>query len=260
MGKMVSVQGVTGATDKIGRFMIRGLKVLDQPDPNVNLFWTVPKSWKINPELITNAGQLFGQMPEPYRRLFNAIFWDQERFRRYCQAPSSLKHHHSWQGGNLDHSVEVARMMAEVRSCKSDPGFRILLGLLHDAGKAIEYECGSNGKFVMSDQGKLVGHAITITQWITEAITKYRLSDIPAEHVMAINHCLHSAPHAEYLGIRRPCMIEAELLSQMDRISVDFSFKKKEWKGEGGWGGYSERLKTKTYTISALPAADPFAI
>lgn len=72
---------------------------------------SAPKSckhgWVRNRDLVKQAGELVEALPRPYRFLFNAIFWDGLRFKRFCTVPSSMNGHHSDESGNLCHAVEV---------------------------------------------------------------------------------------------------------------------------------------------------------
>ena len=225
------------------------LQVLQEPDAETNLFLTVPQGWGCDPILINTAAQLVELMEPPYRHLFNAIFWDSIRFRKYCMSPSSMKHHHAYPSGNLSHSIDIARLMLSTNVLQSDPGFRILLALLHDAGKAIEYQVDPLGKLVMSEQGKLLGHKITIIQWVTEAIARFGIEDLSDTHVRAILHCLNSAPNAEWLGIRSPCMSEALFLSAIDRFSGQNDLLEQFEPIKAGWGKFCKHLNTTPFKL-----------
>jgi len=100
-------------------------------------------------------------------------------------------------------------------------GFRvcILAALLHDAGKADEYLLTSSGQWRMTDRGSLVGHKVTVTEWIAAASVLYGVA-LPEDKYLGLLHCLNSAQGApQWLGIRETAMPEAFLLSGHDRAS-----------------------------------------
>ncbi len=81
-----------------------------------------------------------------------------------CMGPSSVNAHHNYDNGNLIHSVELALWMRD--SIKhADPSkyaLAVLVGLLHDAGKADEYQLTASGGWKLTDRGKLLGHKVPI--------------------------------------------------------------------------------------------------
>lgn len=234
-----------------GRIPINRLVLLERPEPMANLFDTVPPGWIRDRDLVRQARELIDDLPRPYRHLFNAIFWSGERFRRFCKGPSSRHHHHCGENGNLSHSVDVAKTMRDL--CRTRDGTHadlgILLGLLHDAGKADEYRLGANGDWVMTDQGILVGHERTRDDWIAVALERYRIA-ITDRQRLAITHCLTAKQNApEWLGLRRPVMLEAFLLSHADRMSGDAELIGRSAANDGAWGKYVEPLKARAFVM-----------
>jgi 3'-5' exoribonuclease len=218
---------------------IRYLALLDRPVAGVNLFDFVPEDWVRNREIIDDARLLTSALSVNERWLYNAIFWDADRFWRYCTGPSSMQGHHAERCGNLRHSVEVARhMQREFAGRGADPaaiGRAILLGLLHDAGKADEYRQVAMGRQVMSDRGRLVGHRQTISQWVAVAIAQWRIP-IPERQVLAILNGLVAVPGApDWIGLPRPATLEARLLSVADRWSGQSDLIERQ-AAEAGWG------------------------
>jgi 3'-5' exoribonuclease len=101
----------------------------------------------------------------------------------------------------------------------------------------------------MTDRGKLLGHKITVIEWIAQAKAKFNLL-MPEDHYMALLHCLTCSPSApEWLGIRKPAMIEAMLLSCMDRLSGTEELMQRCASNRDGWGTYHAHLNGKPYRI-----------
>ncbi len=220
-GELVSPRWFGASSYENGAIRIRRLVLLERPDTWENLFHTVPHGWVKDRELIERAAKLVEALPCHYRHLINAIFWDGGRFKRFCTLHSAMHGHHSENNGSLHHAVEVAEMMRG--GCKTmekaSMALCILVGLLHDAGKADEYCLSPNGQWVPTDRGKLMWHKVTVIDWVAEANARWNLN-LPEKSYMALLHCLISSTNApEWLGIRRPATPEAALLSGMEKPS-----------------------------------------
>ena len=250
-GDLVSPRWLGRISSDDGQIKISRLVLMERPEPWENLFHTVPHGWVKNRDLVKQAAELVEILPRSYRFLFNAIFWNGQRFKRFCTVPSSLNGHHSEDNGNLRHAVEVAQMMQQFCLMRELPneGLAILAGFLHDAGKADDYHLEINGEWNLTDRGKLLGHKITVIEWIAEAKFKCKLM-IPAKHYMALLHCLTcSAGAPGWLGLRKPAMVEAVLLSGMDRLSGTEDLMHRCTSSHDGWGSYHSHLKISPYQI-----------
>ena len=110
-GDLVSPRWLGAASYENGAIKIGRLVLLERPEPWLNLFCTVPHGWVDDRELVKEAATLVEALPRPYRYLFNAIFWNGGRFKRFCTLQSSAYGHHSEVNGNLRHAVETAQKM-----------------------------------------------------------------------------------------------------------------------------------------------------
>lgn len=222
-----------------GQIHVDRLVYLERPEPTVNLFQTVPYGWVRDRQLVISGIDLLARMPTPLLHLFNAIFWNGGRFHRFCTGPSSLRHHHAEPNGNLRHSIDVALRMARELDAASeghrphatgidDPARQpwtaeqataIMVALLHDAGKADEYQARSDGTLGLSARGRLLGHKTTVTEWIAVAKALW-VPKLPERQYLALIHGFSAASGApEWLGIRRPETTAAKFLSSLDRLS-----------------------------------------
>jgi 3'-5' exoribonuclease len=250
-GVLVSPRWLGQTICESGTIIISRLVLMERPEPWENLFLTVPHVWVKHRELVKHAAALVEALPRPYRFLFNAIFWDGFRFKRFCTVPSSMEGHHAEDNGNLRHAVDVAKMMQQFCQAQelANEGLGILAGFFHDAGKADEYRLSSTGDWKLTDRGKLLGHKVAVIEWIAQARAKFNLL-MPEEHYMALMHCLTcSAGAPEWLGIRKPAMLEAILLSGMDRLSGTEDLMQRCSSRRDGWGSYHSHLNGRPYQI-----------
>lgn len=68
---------------------------------------------------------------------------------------------------------------------------------------------------------------------------------------MALLHCLTSSPsEPEWLGIRKPAMPEAILLSDMDRLSGTEDLMQRCSSNRDGWGSYHAHLNGRPYQVA----------
>lgn len=199
-GDLVSPRWPGAASYENGTIRIGRLVLLERPEPWLNLFHTVPHDWVDDRELVGQAAILVEALPRPYRFLFNAIFWDGGRFRRFCTVPSSPGGYRAADNDNLHHAVETARAMRDRCGAneKASAALSILAGFLHNAGKADEYRISPNGDWKLTDRGKLLGHKVTAIEWVAQARAKWNLL-LPEEHYMVLLHSLACSTFAPEL-------------------------------------------------------------
>ena len=121
----------TGINFVDGHMDIGKLVRLDRPDSSYNLFDTAPFEWFMKTNLIKDAQSLWELLAEHNRLLLNAVLFDGGIFRRFCEGPSSSNNHHSYPNGNLEHTLEVVRIVIETMSHYKTAN-QELCGLMHN--------------------------------------------------------------------------------------------------------------------------------
>jgi 3'-5' exoribonuclease len=219
---------------------------LDRPERSLNLFQTLPGG---EADVVRRAAALWERLSLPFQELFNALFWDEHRFTRFCKAPGSLSGHHAGEGGTLRHSVEVAETVLRLLSLHqgAHPDVALAAALLHDAGKADEYAPRSRG-WTLTDRGRLLGHRNTILEWLAVARSRMRLG-LPEAHYLALLHALTATKAPDWAGMRQPQTPEALLLSLADRASGDADLINRCAAEEGGWGQGHPHLRGRPWTV-----------
>ena len=233
-----------------GAIQISRLVLLEHPIKGFNLFETIPPTWVEDRDLVRRAQIIMDVLPGDMQHLITAVLWNGIRFYHFCDRPASVSDHHAYQNGNLRHTVEVAEtviLLAEKYQL-ANLGISLAAAILHDVGKADEYNHWSNGDWVMTDRGKLVGHRHTVIEWIAQAMVTNRIM-MPEKHYLSLMHALTAAPNAERLGIRNPSTPEATILSMADRLSGENALTAQLAKQNGGWSSMHPHRKWKYFTI-----------
>lgn len=217
------------------------------PFSSGSIFELIPRSWKVNPLLINRIIELNLMLNESSRFLINAVLWDSERLKAFCLGPASANGHHNSQHGNILHTIEAAETV--INLCKNhilvDKDMVLLCTLLHDIGKTAEY-VSVNGTTRLSDRGRLLGHKLTLLQWLSEVKGKYKLP-MSEDRFMVVLHNLTASPGLpEWAGYRSPQTLESHLISMADRFSATNNLFTRNMP-DSGWGSYHKHLKCSPY-------------
>ena len=264
-GALVGPRWAGPGRSEEGCLLIARLVVLERPVKSFALFDTVLPAWVRDRDLVRRASALLSILPDSYQRLVDAIFWDHKRFHGFCTGPSSLQGHHAEPSGNLRHTVEVAEQVRALGQNRSyvHHDLAVLSALLHDAGKAAEYRVAPDGGWELTDRGRLLGHRVTVIEWIAAALDRWNIR-LPEGHAEALLHNLSCVAHAPvWMGLREPQTPEAELLSMSDRLSGTDDLMQRCLPPKAGWGLYHRHLGRKPYRVRpplALPESRPTAL
>lgn len=137
----------------------------------------------------------------------------------FFQSPSSVAGHHAFKGGNLRHTVEVATIVTRLvgdEPVALDRDLAIAAAILHDVGKALEYEAKADNEWRMSLRGRLIGHKLTGYEYVAAAV---RDCGLAPERALSLLHCLSATNAPAYLGLRSPSCLEAQIVSMADKLS-----------------------------------------
>ena len=251
IGQIVSPRMNFEPTCTDGCIRICRLVVYEQPTGSVNLFDLIPHGWVKDRDVVNRGALLMADLSVAHRLLFKAIFWNHARFERFCKQPSSMIGHHSEQSVNLKHTVEVAEEMRGYCLTRSFKNLHlgVLSAFLHDAGKADECFLNEKGGWYLTERGKLLGHKITVVEWIAAAVSKWNI-ELPQDHYVGLLHIFTALPNApEWMGIREPAMHESFLLSICDRLSGRDDLVMQTIIREGGFGKNHRHLKTAAFKV-----------
>ncbi len=124
------------------------------------------------------------------KKLLNSFFLDEKFLEQFCKAPAAIVHHHNYEGGLLDHTVEVLKICKTTVEIFPDLDHEMLYTgvLLHDLGKMETYTYG-NGIIGFSREGNMLDHIYISCEMVKEKVDEL---EIPREIAIKIYHMILS--------------------------------------------------------------------
>lgn len=158
----------------------------------------------------------------PLLDFVTSIFEDIATARAFASLPASREHHHSHDGGLMEHSVECAEMvMRAYPEAGLEREIGIVSALLHDLGK------------LCPQRGKVSGFTIIRHDYLTlEVLAPHlaRLDERYPDAAIALRYTL-TWRHAD----GRPLIPIAELVRSVDRVSAALDARRLAFQGEPEW-------------------------
>ena len=147
-------------------------------------------------EMYEQLLELVGTVRNPHlHSLLDKTFSDPEIARRFQRAPAGIKLHHAYVGGLLEHTLSVVRLADKVASHYPFLDRDLLLtgAFLHDLGKV--WELSYERAFDYTDEGRLVGHLLLETEWLSKRMDEIEGFPPPLRmhlmHLLASHHGVH---------------------------------------------------------------------
>ncbi len=160
----------------------------------------------------------------PLKALVECFLADERFMRRFATAPAAMKHHHAYEGGLLDHVVQLLDLCGRVADCYPELDRELLLmgAFLHDVGK-IDELCYDR-TISYTDAGQLLGHIVMAMQIIDEKVRDAERASgqpIPESLVVELKHLVvsHHGQY-EYGSPKLPMTLEATALHYLDSLDA----------------------------------------
>jgi 3'-5' exoribonuclease len=173
-------------------------------------------------EMIAELRQIVAGLDQPWQVLVAAILLDERFLTTFANAPAARMMHHAYVGGLLEHTLSMARIAAFLADHYPFVNKSLLLAgtLLHDLGKALEYDTASSFEF--TDDGRLVGHIVRATiiveRTADELAAEGQISLSDAERRQLVHLIASHHGTQEWGSPVVPKTIEAILLHQIDLL------------------------------------------
>ena len=150
------------------------------------------------------------------KNFLNSLFSDKEIVRKYKSYPAAEFVHHTFQGGLLEHVVEMLDCAQPLRKYYPEADFDLITAgiILHDIGKINELE-PAGVAVQRTTEGYLIGHLINSFEVLTE-----KGKELSPRILMNLKHIVLS--HHGYLEFgspKIPATIEANIVTYLDQMS-----------------------------------------
>jgi 3'-5' exoribonuclease len=139
---------------------------------------------------------------ENMREVLEAFFSDSEFTEAFKKAPAAMKHHHSYVGGLLEHTLNVVKLCEIIadNNLALNKDLLITAAVLHDVGKIGAYSAKTS--IDMTDSGKFLGHITLGSAMLEEKIGT--LISYPEIKKMKLKHLIISHHGNTESGFDRP--------------------------------------------------------
>ncbi len=159
------------------------------------------------------------------KKFLEDIFKDEPIKNKYIECPSSIKYHHPYKYGNLEHTVGMIKIFRQlVTHYNRNTNLNIDLIytgiIIHDIGKLLEYELNNLTPRIIKGSD-LYGHLVLGNQLVSRYMNK--IDNFPKDLKNRIRHMVLSHHgKKEWDSIVEPQFPEAELLHYLDMIDSRF--------------------------------------
>lgn len=210
-------------------------------------------------KLIEAIQEILLKLENPHLvHLAQSYLSDEEFMNRLSRAPAGIKTHHAYDGGLLNHILDVMKLADSVSQLYPQVDRELLLmgAFLHDLGKIDELSF--NGELSYTDPGQLLGHlvqgAIELDHRI-ELISKQTGAEFPDQLKWRLQHLIISHHgHLEHGSPKVPMTIEAIILAAIDdldaKINQATDLINADRNTDSNWTGYQPNLSRKLYKKS----------
>ena len=181
-------------------------------------------------KLVVRLSEILRGMSDPQLQSVAECFLVDAQFMAgFTRAPAGIKHHHAYQGGLLEHVVNLMEVALRIAPCypQIDRDLLVIGAFLHDIAKIDELTYERD--LAYSDEGQLIGHLVMAVGLLEAKVREAeKLSGEPVspETVLRLKHMIVSH-HGEYdFGSPKlPMTLEAIALYCLDNLDAKvFSF------------------------------------
>jgi 3'-5' exoribonuclease len=177
----------------------------------------LPSSSRTSEDMLVELRLFVQDLNQPWRELVSKILLNPPFLQEFANAPAARTMHHAYVGGLLEHTLSMASIAVFLAGHYPYVNKDLLLSgvLLHDLGKALEYDTGSSFEF--TDDGRLVGHILRATIIVEKAA--HEMDNIPEDDLRQLVHLVGSHHGTMEWGAPVvPKTLEAILLHQIDLL------------------------------------------
>jgi len=265
-GDFLHVRGKTQVFQGSLQIILNHLEVLDPASIQAEDF--LPQSSQNIAKLLARLREILFAMNNPHlRALVECFLIDDDFVRKFTMAPAGIKNHHAYQGGLLEHVVNLLNVAGRISEFYPELDRDLLLTgiFLHDIGKVDElsYERA----FAYTDSGQLVGHLVIGVEMLNQKVlrcTELLGEPIPDELLMRLKHMIVSHHGSyEFGSPKLPMTLEAVALHYLDNLDAKLHTFSREIRDDpsrdSSWTPFQQSLGRRLFkgTPQAAENGDP---
>jgi 3'-5' exoribonuclease len=215
-----------------------------------------PRTSQSVPKLLSRLRELLLGLREPHlRALAECFLIDGDFIDAFSSAPAGVRNHHAYQGGLLEHVVNLMNVADRISEFYPDVDRDLLMAgiFLHDIGKVLELSFDRG--FAYTDEGQLLGHLVQGVELVSRKVAKAEeLIDepFPAELLLRLKHMIVSHHGtAEFGAVKLPMTPEAIMLHHLDSLDAKVNTFTREIREdpsvESSWTAYNTSLGRRLF-------------
>lgn len=176
-------------------------------------------------QLTTRLREILQSITDPnIRALLDCFLIDEPLMTAFTTAPAGMKAHHAFQGGLLEHVVNMLEIANRIHDLLNGVDRSLLLAgiFLHDLGKVRELNFVSGCSY--TDEGQLLGHLVIAVEMLSAKISqteKLLGETFPADTALRLKHLIlsHHGTY-EFGSPKLPMTPEAIAVHYIDNLDA----------------------------------------
>jgi len=253
-GDFLHVRGKTQVFQGALQIILSHFDVIDPSQIEPEDF--LPQSSQSVDKLMARLREVLFGMSNPHlRALVECFLIDDEFVRKFTTAPAGIKNHHAYQGGLLEHVVNLLNVAARVTEFYPELDRDLLLSgiFLHDVGKIDELSY--DRAFGYTDSGQLVGHLVMGVEIVGQKArrcTELLGEPFPEELLLRLKHMIVSHHGSyEFGSPKLPMTLEAIALHYLDNLDAKLHTFSREMRDdpsrESSWTPFQQSLGRRLF-------------
>jgi 3'-5' exoribonuclease len=260
-GDFLHVRGKTQVFQGALQIILNHLEVVDASQVEPEDF--LPQSTENIAKLMARLREILFGMNNPHlRAVVECFLIDDDFVRKFTTAPAGIKNHHAYQGGLVEHVVNLLNVAS--RTTEFYPMLDrdlLLTGIfLHDVGKV--EELSYDRAFAYTDEGQLVGHLVMGVEMLAKKVaqtSELTGEPFPAELALRLKHMIVSHHGSyEFGSPKLPMTLEAIALHYLDNLDAKLHTFSREIRDDpsrdSSWTPFQQSLGRRLF--KGAPRAD----
>jgi 3'-5' exoribonuclease len=260
-GDFLHVRGKTQVFQGALQIILNHLEVVDPSQVEPEDF--LPQSTENIAKLMARMREILFGMNNPHlRAVVECFLIDDDFVRRFTTAPAGIKNHHAYQGGLVEHVVNLLNVASRITEFYPELDRDLLLTgiFLHDVGKV--EELSYDRAFAYTDVGQLVGHLVIGVEMLVKKVaqtTELTGEPFPAELLLRLKHMIVSHHGSyEFGSPKLPMTLEAVALHYLDNLDAKLHTFSREIRDDpsrdSSWTPFQQSLGRRLF--KGTPRAD----